>query len=79
MYGCMCGALHLENHQQKFFEMKSCQIASLAKYFNVEVFFISEFVISEIRINSPKMFEVILISEFMNPEIRITSTVHLGF
>ena len=32
--------------------MKSCQSASLAKYLSVEVILISEFVISEIRINS---------------------------
>ena len=58
--------------------LAACQPASLAKYLNVEVSLISEFVISEIRINSTKdCLEVILISEFMNPEIRITSTFRL--
>ena len=58
--------------------MKSWQPVSLParqKYLNVDVVLISEFVISEIRINfTKKLFEVIHISEFMNPEIRITST-----
>ena len=58
--------------------MKTWQPVSLPawqKYLYVEVILISEFVISELRINSTKkMFEVILISEFMNPDIRITST-----
>ena len=44
------------------------------KYLNVEIVLISEFVISEIRINSTKKFEVIVISGFMNSEIRINST-----
>ena len=49
--------------------MKPLEPASLAKYLNVELIFISEFVISEIRINSTKID-----SKFMNPEIRITSS-----
>ena len=42
----------------------------------IYTFFISEFVISEIRTNTnySYIFKVILISEFMNPEIRISST-----
>ena len=48
--------------------MRSWQPARLAKNLNVEVILMSEFVVSEIRIYSTKLFEVILISEFTNSE-----------